>query len=62
MGERIPVPRKRCENCANGTMYDKVLSPTVRHTYQDIFVCSVHGYNCDYRVTCEHWAKKQDAR
>lgn len=49
---------RRCQNCARGAMYDKQLSPTVRHTWPDVYVCSLDGGNKDYRVTCDGWQPK----
>lgn len=56
--DRIPAPRRRCENCCRGTMYDKQLSPTVRQTWRDVYVCSLDGGNKDYRVTCGEWVSR----
>lgn len=56
--DRIPAPRRRCENCARGTMYDKQLSPTYRQTWPDVYVCALDGGNKDYRVTCDGWQPK----
>ncbi len=57
--DRIPAPPHRCENCRFGLMYDKQLSPTVRHTWRDVYVCDLDDGNKDYRYTCGWWKPKR---
>jgi hypothetical protein len=52
--DKAPKPRKRCENCANGSMF----SDPIKGTWQDVYVCRLDGGNKDYRVTCENWERR----
>ena len=52
--DRIPAPRRRCENCSRGAMYDKAGA-----RWPDVYVCSLDGGNKDYRFTCDGWQLKE---
>jgi hypothetical protein len=52
--DRAPKPRKRCENCVNGSMYEH----PINGTWPDVYVCKLDQKNKDYRVTCEFWERR----
>lgn len=52
--DNAPKPRKRCENCANGTMH----VTDEGSEWRDVYRCALDGGLKDYRVTCDNYKRR----
>jgi hypothetical protein len=52
--DKIPAPKKRCENCANGTMH------VTEHgsEWKDVYRCALDQGLKDYRVCCDNYERR----
>lgn len=58
MGEydRIPAPRKRCQNCKHGTVF----VTDYGDRWDDVYRCAIDQGLKDYRVTCGAYEQKAE--